>query len=94
MRILLILFSALVISACSTTSKEPMYDRLKRIEVGMTEADIRKLLGVPKREKRKGNKILFVYYPNLNKPDWPYYIRFIDREVESWGPARKKKAKK
>jgi len=82
------------ISGCATSFEEPWKERVTRLENGMTEHDVWKLLGPAVKIKEKANKKVYVYYPNKNNPKRPYFVRFIDKEVVGWGPARKKKYKK
>ena len=62
---------------------------LSQIEIGMSKADVIKILGKPQDYKAQGGRSYLIYHAQGTNPTistvWSRYIRPVDGKVESFG---------
>jgi outer membrane protein assembly factor BamE (lipoprotein component of BamABCDE complex) len=64
-------------------------NRMNKLNLGMTRAQVMKILGEPHSTERQGNTETLWYLEDQgNWVHQPYYVTFVDEAVKAYGPGK------
>jgi outer membrane protein assembly factor BamE (lipoprotein component of BamABCDE complex) len=80
--LIIIGLAALVCASCMTHSTE-----MNKVHLGMSEADVIRILGEPKAkaEVKGGGKTFYYSLAEMGVGNMPYSVKFVDGKVDSYG---------